>query len=449
MMLSVESVFVSVPAAAQAQRRDSTQKSAARRDSLSADSLAARLQRAEEAIATLKTQVAEESQSAVRTSSRFKLDLTGRLLTNVFYTSGRVNNEDVPQLAQAPGNSTTPSDALGISVRQTRLGAALSVDSVLGGTLTSDFDIDFFGGTQTGPGGRRLFPELRLRTLRTLIDWKKTELMVGSVPPLISDLNPLSLAAVGTTGFVTAGNLWNWLPQIRLTRELGEMAVSDTRVRFAIGASVMEPFSGSQVVNEPDGVDAGERSRRPFLEARLRARWGDTNSGGPLDAFMGAGGGEVAISGHRGWVARAGGGMSASKAIAADWRVSFTKWLELRGEAYKGQLLAGLGGGSIGQSFGTSLTPGILGPPIRDVAGWAQVNVAPNPIVIAGAGCGVDDPNDDDRPTRLHNSVCAFHFALRPIQPLVIGAEFRRIETRYTSGLSHANHFNLAFGVEF
>src|SRR5512146_533279 len=57
MMLSAGSAFVSVPAAAQAQRRDSTQKSAARRDSLSADSLAARLQRAEEAIATLKTQV--------------------------------------------------------------------------------------------------------------------------------------------------------------------------------------------------------------------------------------------------------------------------------------------------------------------------------------------------------------------------------------------------------
>jgi hypothetical protein len=436
-------------AGGQVSRRDSAQRQPSHRDSVLVDSLAERLRRAEEAIAILQQQLAEESESAVRTSSRFKLDLTGRLLTNTYYTSGRVNNIDVPQLALSPRDSVTSGRALGISVRQTRLGAALTVDSVLGGTLLADVDVDFFGGTQTGPGGRRLFPEVRLRTFRGIIDWKNTELMVGTVPPLISDLNPLSLAAVGTTGFVAAGNLWNWLPQIRLTRELGGVQAGDTKVRFAIGASVMEPFSGTQVLNEPDAVDAGERSGRPFLEGRLRARWGEAESAGPLDAFMGHGGGEIAISGHRGWVARAGGEVNASKAIAADWRVSLTRWLEIRGEAYVGQLVSGLGGGGIGQSFGTPVASNIPGPVIRDVAGWTQVNFQPSPIVVAGMGCGVDDPRDADRPVRLRNSVCAAHVALRPIQPIVVGAEYRRIDTRYAAETMGANHLNLAIGVEF
>ena len=149
-------------------------------DSLSPDSLAARLARAEAAIAALRQQLATESQSTVHTRSRLQLDLTGRILTNFFLTTGRVNNLDVPGTALAPA-AAPESDALGVSVRQSRLGAVLTVDGVLGGSFIGDFEMDFFGGVQTGPGDRRLFPEPRMRTTTARLRWSRTEVMAGMV----------------------------------------------------------------------------------------------------------------------------------------------------------------------------------------------------------------------------------------------------------------------------
>src|SRR5205823_7884487 len=100
-------------------------------------------------------------------------------------------NADVPQTALASANqaSTPPTNsALGVTLRQTRLGAATSIDNVAGATFAGDIDVDFFGGVQNGAGDRRLFPELRMRTARARLLWPHTEFMFGSDTPLISDL---------------------------------------------------------------------------------------------------------------------------------------------------------------------------------------------------------------------------------------------------------------------
>ena len=423
---------------------------AAAPDTLSPDSLAARLARAERAIALLRQQLADESQSAVRTHSRFQLELSGRVLTNAFATSGRTNSVDVPLVALEPGaGAETDGHVLGVTVRQSRLGVALTVDDVLGGAFVGDADLDFAGGVQNGPGDRRLFPEPRLRTARARLIWPRTELLVGSETPLISDLNPVSVAAVGVTGFVAAGNLWNWLPQLRLTQEIGATRVGRGAVHWGVQGAVLAPFAGSQFPGESDAVDAAERSGRPYLEGRLRARWGDPDGAAATDATIGGGGGEVGVGVHRGWVAVADGVLRSSRALSLDARVSLTPLVELRGEGYSGRLLRGLGGGGIGQNFGVAEAGEALGPPVRDVAGWAQLNVQAHPLVIAGAGCGVDRAEDDDRPLRRRNGVCAAHLLWRPAQPLVFGAEYRRLRTRYASGPARAGHFNLALGFEF
>src|SRR5947208_6153701 len=65
-----------------------------------ADSLLARLQRAEEAIALLRQQLAAQAASATQTESRSRFDIGGRVLMNAFYNTWRVNNADVPQFAR-------------------------------------------------------------------------------------------------------------------------------------------------------------------------------------------------------------------------------------------------------------------------------------------------------------------------------------------------------------
>src|SRR4029079_10052782 len=179
-----------------------------------------------------------------------------------FVTSGRVNNTDVPQTAlppAAPAATPPTNSAFGCMLTQTCLGASTSIDSVAGSTFAGDVDVDFFGGVQTSSGDRRLFPEPRLRTARARLIWAKTELMLGSDTPLISDLNPLSLASVGTPDFSGAGNLCNWLGQLRVTQTIGSLGKGATRLRWAIQGAVMTPYAAQTAPPEPDLRDAGAR----------------------------------------------------------------------------------------------------------------------------------------------------------------------------------------------
>jgi hypothetical protein len=417
-------------------------------DTLSPDSLAARLARAEAAIAALRQQLATESQSTVHTRSRLQLDLTGRILTNFFLTTGRVNVVDVPGSALAP-TPTPEDDAFGVTVRQSRLGAIVTVDGVLGGRFAGDFEMDFFGGVQNGPGDRRLFPEPRMRTTSARLRWPRTEIMVGMEVPLVSELNPVSLAASGIPLFSGTGNLWNWLGQLRLSQDVATTTIGGAAVRWTLQGALISPYAAVQSPTEPDAVDAGERSRRPAFEARFRAKWGDSASSGGTDASIGDGGGEIGVGVHRGWVSTGPDTLVTSHAATLDARVSFTPWLELRGEAYTGRLLRGLGGGGIGQAFGRPLPGAVLGPPISDNAGWAQLNARVHATLLAGAGCGVDLVDDDDRPTRRRNTVCAGHLLWRPSEPVVVGLEYRRIATEFDPGVTgNARHLNLSIGFE-
>jgi hypothetical protein len=146
--------------------------------------------------------------------------------------------------------------------------------------------------------------------------------------------------------------------------------------------------------------------------------------------------------------AAAGGELLASTALAVDARLRLTRALELRGEAYQGELVRGLGGGGVGQNFGRPAPGALLGAPVRDVAGWAQLTLRSGEGLVTGVGCGVDRNRDADRPLRRGNAACAVHLVWRPVQPLVLGAEFRRLGTLYDSGWNRASHLNLALGFE-
>ena len=454
-------------------RSDTTRRPLATRAEL--DSLAARLARAEAEIALLRQQLATESESAVRTRSRFALELSARVLANTSWTSRPTDDLAVPSVA-VPETEARAGASVGVSVRQTRLGAALTVRDVLGGTLEGDVDVDFYGGTRDAAGDLPLFPEPRLRTARAWLRWPSGFAMIGADTPLVSALDPLSLAAVGVPLFAGAGNLWNWLPQVRVSRELGHRGTRLHGPRLAVQGAVLLPYAGTAYdptattgTSGPSyatavgvGGDAAARSGRPSLEGRLRARWGTEDAdAAPGDAAAqadvrdfgpGEGPNEVGIGFHRGWLRLEDVGLLSTSAATLDARIAFARRFELRGEAYAGQLVAGLGGGAVGQNFGqpaAGAPAGTLGPAVRTVAAWAQVNAQATRTLLAGAGCGVDRPRDADRPDRRQNLVCATHLRWRPAQPLLLGFEYRRLATRYAGGRTFsADHLNLALGFE-
>jgi hypothetical protein len=376
------------------------------------------------------------------------MELTGMIITNAFYTTGRATNIDVPLIALQPSD-IEENQAFGATVRQTRLGGVVTVSQVLGGSFIGDLDIDFFGGVQNGPADRRLFPEPRLRTTTARLRWSRTELMVGSDVPLVSRLTPVTVAAIGIPDFSGSGNLWNWLAQIRLSQDVATSRMGRTAVTWAMQGAVMAPFAATPYPGDPDIGDAGERSGRPAFEGRVSARWGDSTSAGATDASIGEGGGQIGIGGHYGWVSVGNDELKVSSAITADWRISFGPRVELRGEWYVGQLLRGLGGGGIGQAFGKPIAPDTQGPVIHDNAGWAQLNAQLLPTLLGGAGCGLDVVDMADRPVRTRNTVCEANVLWRPSEPFFVGLEYRGVATRYDTGVTgRARTLNFGIGFE-
>lgn len=425
-----------------------------RRDSLSratnADSLAARLARAEAAIALLREQLATESSTQVRLRSRLRMDLHARLLTNAFLTTKPASNAEVPVFAKAGASAddyggSAGGRAAGLTARQTTMGGSVGVDSVLGGSFSADFELDFFAGALSD--SPPLFPPPRLRTARGFMRWAKTELMVGSDTPLISDLDPVSVAGIAIPDFSTAGNLWNWLPQVRLTRELGVLHRNDRALHIALQGAVINPYTGDRHPQESDGIDAGNRSGRPSLEGRMRLQWGLEHEA-TTSQRIGDRGGEIGFGVHQGWLRSDGDSLTKSWAVSSDLRVGLSHGLELRGEGYRGRLLRGLGGGGIGQNFAPSANATVsLGEPLTDIAGWLQLNAQLTPTTIAGVGCGTDRV-ENGKPTRQRNTVCSSHLSWRPASPLLVDFEYRGLATRGPTGRLRTSHFNLSFGIE-
>ncbi len=413
-----------------------------------ADSLTARLARAEAAIALLQQQLAVEAATAVRTRSRLQVELSGRVVTNSYFTVGRANSAELPLIAREaviPTNilqGRSGDRAFGISLRQSFLGVAVSVDSVLGGTFVGDIDVDFFAGGTAFTADAFGFPTPRLRTVSAQLRWKRTTVLVGTETPLISDLNPVSLAAAGTPEFALAGNLWNWIPQLRLSRTIATTTAGTTPVSLVVHGAALAPVSGVRHPNEPDAIDAGERSGRPAFEGRVSLRWGAPD--GPDDAT-----GEVGLGVHRGWIRASGDTLTVSRAFAATGQIGLSHGLVLRAEGYTGRAIGSLGGGGIGQTFGVPLAGEAFGPAVRDVAGWAQLIAQLWPTFSTGAGCGLDVANARDRARRLRNGSCEAHVLWRPTQPVLVGLEFRRIGTVFISGTERATHVNLALGFEW
>lgn len=355
------------------------------------------------------------------------VEFSGFVLVNGFYNTARVNNSDVPQFAE---NDPVGVGGVGGTIRQTRFGIFVADPNVLGGSFTGEVDADFFGGQQPSSGGRT-FPLFRLRRAIGTVTWPHVQLLIGQESPLVAERSPRSLASVGFPDFAGAGNLWLWIPQVRVSAEIGYS------LRLAVQGALLAPGTGTPQGAFATQPDSAERTGRPSLQGRVRLGWGPTDDPS-----------EIALGGHVGWLlgldTLTGDSLLASSAITLDARFKIGM-AEIVGEGFFGKAVAGLGGGGIGQNTGAG------GTPVHTKGGWAQLNIRPNTQWMVGGGCGIDDPDDADIPAtgRFKNFVCEGHLEWRPTGPLVFGFEVRRLQTTYQSGDVTASHINLAAGYRF
>jgi hypothetical protein len=362
---------------------------------------------------------------AQQSGSGLDVRVSGRVLTNGFYGEGSFNNSDVPTfVTQGPESESH----VGGTIRQTMLRVTAAMAGVAGGDLHAEVETDFFGG-QVASGGGRTHPLLRVRRAFFELRWTSWALLIGQEAPPIAEINPSTLASVGFPGFAAAGNLWLWLPQVRITGHLARGA----KLRFDAEGAVLAPNSA-----DPQGAfltqpDQAESSGRPNLEGRLVARWGEGDLAG-----------ELGVGGHLGWLAGGGDSLFTSKGVVVALRIPMGRVFEVRSEAFYGRALAGLGGGGIGQNLGAA------GRTVETTGGWAQLLVHGTRWEV-GAGMGIDDPQEgglDPLTRRQMNSVKAIHVLWRPA-PLVFGLEFRHFETTYSDGERNGSHVNVGAGIEF
>src|SRR5580698_3474469 len=236
----------------------------------------------------LSGKVDDQYQTKVESASKYRVRLSGIVLMNLFSNQGSVDNIDLPTLAYA-----TPAGAsggsFGATLRQSEIGFEAFGPTVAGAKTRADLQLDLAGGFPTEPNGINS-GLMRLRTATMRMDWANTSVVVGQDAIFFSPNSPTSFATLAIPALTYAGNLWSWVPQIRVEHKiaLGE----DSSLLFQGG--ILDPVTG-EAPGIPPGAPAGdsyyrqagpgEESRQPAYGTRIA--WTRNVFGQPLRLGVG------------------------------------------------------------------------------------------------------------------------------------------------------------------
>jgi len=405
-----------------------------------------RLAAVEEEQELLKAKVNEQYQSKVESASKYRIRLSGIVLLNAFNNQGVVDNIDVPTLA----GYRTPlsSGSAGATLRQSELGVEGFGPTLAGARTSADLQLDFGGGVPAIPNGVTS-GLLRIRTATMRMDWDRTSIVVGQDGLFLAPQSPTSFASLIVPALAYSGNLWAWVPQIRVEHRL-EVA---EKSGLTLQAGLLDSLTGELPANEYYRIpSAGENSRKPGVGAR--AAWSQRLLG--RDLVLG-------VAGYYSWQNWGFNRNVNGWAGSSDWQIPFTSWLRLTGEFYRGSAIGGFGGG-IGRSVlfnGPPTDATTLVRPLNTIGGWTQFKVAPAPKIEFNVAAGQDNPFAKDLrffanaqsyldPSLSRNRAEFVNFVYRPRSDLLFSAEFRHLRTFEINGDSNtANHVNLAMGFLF
>ena len=405
-----------------------------------------RVEKLEESSTLLSEKVDEQHQTKVEAASKYGVRLSGIVLMNAFRNHGTSNNLDYPDFAQlAPG---VPQSSFGATLRQSEIGLEIFGPTLAGAKTSANIQMDFAGGLPATPNGVD-FGIVRLKTGSLRFDWTHTSVVAGQDSLFISPLSPTSFASLATPAFAYAGNLWGWIPQLRVEHRF---EISDVQ-RFTLQAGILDNLTWDM---PPDpfyrSAGPGEQSGQPAYAARTS--W--SRQVGARELSFGAAGyyGRQNWSSNRyvdGWA-----GMG-------DWQIPLTQHWMLSGEFYRGRGAGGLGAGIgqtvlYGQSSPYSVTP-IRG--VDSAGGWSQLKwqitsklemngVLAEDDVFSRDVLGFATDQNNYPPILGRNRGALGNVVLRPRSDLILAAEFRRLRTYpFYSDSSVTNQVNLAMGILF
>jgi hypothetical protein len=420
--------------------------------------LAERVAKLEEDQQVVDSRIEEQNQTKIETASKYRMRLSGILLMDLFSNTGNVDHIENPSVALAANPSGIGADtggSFGATLRQSQIGLEIFGPSFAGAKTRGDIVADFFGEfPETNNGAAS--GSFRLRTGTIRLDWKDTSLVGGMDNFFVSPGYPTSFASLGIPPFSYSGNLWAWMPQIRVEHRFKTSEAS----AIILSGGILDPLTGETPPNEFLRLPlAGENSRQPGYGARLE--WSRRVFGEALTAGVG------------GYYNRENWGFNRNVdgwAATTDWSVPFGSRFRLNGKLYAGRAIGGLGAG-VGRSVvfsGPLSDPATTVQALRAAGGWAQLTFMPTGKLEFNAAAGQDGAFAAD--VRVFSSLpppgpmAPGYFAAnltrnrsefanviyRPRSDLLFSTEFRTLRTFAVDGSNQrANQLSLVMGVLF
>jgi hypothetical protein len=408
-----------------------------------------RIARLEEDQQVLEGKINDQYQTKVESGSKYRLRLSGIVLLNLLENRGNVDNLDFPEVAvsqQANQPNASPG-AFGGTLRQSQIRLQAFGPDVAGARTSADVNLDFAGGFPDTPNGAAM-GVLRMRTGVVRLDWTNTSIVAGQDRLFFAPLAPTSLATLAIPALSYAGNLWAWMPQVRVEHRV--VLSDDSSLSFQGG--ILDNLTGDQPRDNYNRYPSwGELSGQPAYAARVS--WSRRMFGQDFTAGVGG------YYGRQDW------GFSRSVdgwAGTADLTLPLGKRFEFTGEFYRGRAVAGLGGG-IGQSVllnGPFANPATVFRGLDSMGGWAQLKFKLKSNFEINGAFGSDNPFAGELRQYNANSIYPGSYT-RNLSPLVnfiyqirsdilFSAEYRYLKsTVLDSGYLNASHINLSLGYIF
>lgn len=367
----------------------------------------------------LRTQVAEQAQTKVESTTKMPVRLYGTILTNTYVNSGEANWLDNPNIVAAPPPGTPDTGTMSASARQSRVGVDVGVIPVGSWQASGTLQFDFFGGAPNFQNGPVMgLPRLVYAFGR--IEHAGTAVQVGQDHTLLAPRDPTSLAALSFPLFFRSGNLYLRAPQARVEQTFG---------RWTLAGGIVAPVAGDfgTVFEFAPPAGIGERSKRPAFQGRLAFAAGSEDAVGEVG---------LGFSAHYGWRRRV-TTLDESWAVAVDGTARVGR-IGIGGEYYRADNA---------EVFGAAISQ-----PGRASGGWVEGRLAVTRRADLNAGFGIDRPEDAlGRLLRSRNRSAFGNVIVRLTPEVETSLEYRWLET--DGGLVPVtrtnHHVNAVFAVRF
>ncbi|MBA3914488.1 MAG: hypothetical protein H0X25_11730 [Acidobacteriales bacterium] len=407
---------------------------------------AAHLAALQDSFDLLSEKVQDQNQTKVSSGSKYPVRLSGLVLMNVFSNRGNTDNQDIPTWA-VPPSSFSSAGNFGATLRQSEIGLEVFGPKLAGAKTTGSVQLDFAGGFPNVSNGVN-FGVVRLRTATVRFDWANTSIVGGQDGIFISPLSSTSFASLAIPAFSYSGNLWGWIPQVRVEHRF---SLSDTS-SFLLQGGVFDNVTGEPpYFGDYRQPQAGERSSQPAFGSRV--------------AFTRTIFGEPLTLGAAGFYSRQDWGFNRHVdgwAGMTDVQLPLAPKLILSGEFYDGKAVGGLGGG-IGNSVvfdGNPLSASADVYGVNSLGGWAQLKLKATSKLEFNGSFGMDNPQASDLrdnspfqdygSTLVRNRGTLVNFVYRPRSNLLLSSEYRHLRTFQLDNSSEtADQINMIVGILF